>query len=311
MWPWYTKVFCSDSAVTWGKQSYEKQKITVWFQHRSTLGLEKRDLEWCKKHAWKHTVENLNTIYCMYIMCTSFTLDKTHYHDPWVNFRKLKLCFTFIQVWFGYFPWGHFWLPLWCHQWWLQQKQSSRKCYESVIQYFYRLESGFFSPLSTLPPAAAFQPPPCCTVSALEIEISSSNCGKIVSKSLNFNPHISLSFPVTHDMINGLPECVSLSLLMAAPLAGSPLSSHRVSFLIHLPLFSTSSTKWPNCIQFRDFKSFHLPLSFIYCCTHLRRTLHLKFLAKKKKNKVGHFYTLSRGCDFIFLTFNHSKCWLD
>lgn len=155
-----------------------------------------------------------------------------------------------------------------CHQWWLQQKQSSRKCCESIIQYCYRLESGFF-PLSILPPAAAFQPPPCCTVSALEIEISSSNCGEIVSRSLNFYPHISLTFPVTHDMINGLPECLSLSLLMAAPLAGSPLSSHRLSFLIHLPLFSTSSTKWPNRIQFRDFHSFHPPLSFKYIVAHI------------------------------------------
>lgn len=166
------------------------------------------------------------------------------------------------------FSWGRFWC-FECHLWWLQQKQSSHKCCESIIQYCYRLERFFFSfsTFSTLPPA--FQPPLCCTVSALEIEISSPNCGKIVSQESELlSSHLfHFSHHSWHDKW-AARECLSLSLLMAAPLSGVSLSSRRVSFLIHPPLSSTSSTKWLNYIPLRDFQSFHLPLSLMHSLTH-------------------------------------------
>lgn len=122
-----------------------------------------------------------------------------------------------------------------------------------------QIRKGFFS----LPPA--FQPPLCCTVSALETEISSPNCGKIVSQESELlSSHLfHFSHHSRHDKW-AARVCLSLSLLMAAPLSGVPLSSRKVSFLIHPPLSSTSSTKWPNYIPLRDFQSFHLPFSLMY-----------------------------------------------
>lgn len=102
-----------------------------------------------------------------------------------------------------------------------------------------------FSTFSTLPPA--FQPPLCCTVSALEIEISSPNCGRMVSQESELlSSHLfHFSHHSRHDKW-AARVCLSLSLLMAAPLSGVPLSSHWVSFLIHhfsqLPALNDQTT---------------------------------------------------------------------
>lgn len=257
-------------------------KKTLGFKHRYTECWEKMHLPAVKnmnvKTVCDRRVRAYNGLLWMqikFIMTHESTLESK-------IMRYISISMIWVLFLMTLVLWGH------CNDDYNRTKSHANlmnQLFNTVMDY-----KVFFS-LHVSSIAALFWPPPCTTVSASEIEISSSNCEKIVfGESELLSTHLShFSCRSRHDKW-AATVCLSfpLPILTGLFLSGAPLSWQRLRFLIYLQLFWTSSNKWPNQITFRAF--FHLPLRFSNVQLHrdLRHTLNVMLLTKQKQ---WHIYT--------------------